>query len=257
MFLLISPSKAQDFSQPVLTDIYTTPELLDHSRVLMHELERLSMEQIATLMDLSEKLATLNHDRFRKFTFPFTESNALQALFAFDGDVYQHLTPERYTAEDFAFAQQHLGILSGLYGLLRPLDLIQPYRLEMKTKLKNPRGKDLYAFWGTTLAAKVAERMRAAGAATLVNLASEEYYKAVDGKLPAGLRVVTPVFKEKRNGGYKIISLFAKQARGMMANYALMHHLTNPEGLKAFREGGYAFSPALSRGDEWVFVRGA
>lgn len=221
----------------------------------MNVLAELSVEKIATLMDLSEKLAVLNHERFHQFKFPFTPANALQALFAFDGDVYQSFTLERYTEADFAFAQQHLGILSGLYGLLRPLDLIQPYRLEMKTKLKNLRGKDLYAFWGDVLAQTVAARMAQADTQILVNLASEEYYKAVNGRLPSTIRVITPVFKEQRNGGYKIVSLFAKQARGMMANFALLHQLTQPEDLKNFREGGYQFSPTLSQGDEWVFVR--
>jgi cytoplasmic iron level regulating protein YaaA (DUF328/UPF0246 family) len=196
----------------------------------------------------------LNYDRFQHWHTPFTPANARQAVLAFNGDVYTGLAAPAFTAADFAFAQQHLRILSGLYGLLRPLDLIQPYRLEMGTRFANPRGKDLYSFWGDTITAALNQQLRELNTPVLVNLASGEYFKAVR---PQALhaRIVTPVFKDWKGDNYKIISFYAKKARGMMAAYIIRERITAVDALRDFSAGGYAFNPAMSAADEWVFTR--
>jgi len=256
MILLISPSKTQDFQAPDYSGTFSQPAMLAESALLMQALARLQAHEISKLMDVSEKIASLNVARFSHFELPFSPDNAKAALFAFKGDVYHGFSLPTYTEEDFAFAQQHLRILSGLYGALRPLDLIQPYRLEMKTKLRNARGNDLYQFWGDRITSRLAADLAAQSDAVLINLASEEYFKAVQPKHLPGIRIVTPVFKEKKGDGHKIISFFAKQARGLMANYALLHRLHAPESLKDFREAGYSFHQGFSTEHEWVFTRG-
>lgn len=250
MLFLISPAKTQDFTPQPYTPQHTLPEMLPESQRLMQALAQLSAAEIAELMEVSEKIATLNHARFSQFDFPFTPENALQALFAFRGDVYQGFSFSQYSEEDFAYAQAHLRILSGLYGVLRPLDLIQPYRLEMKTRLRNERGNDLYTFWGNQLT----DALNVQGQSVVVNLASDEYFRAIQPKRLKA-RLLTPIFKEKKGDSYKIVSFFAKKARGMMANFAMLHRIEQPEDLKAFCEGGYAYQAALSTADEWVFTR--
>ena len=204
-------------------------------------------------MKISAKLGELNAARFQQWQLPFSLDNARQAILAFKGDVYTGLEAETFSEDDFAFAQEHLRILSGLYGLLKPLDLIQPYRLEMGTPFRNPRGKDLYAFWGDRLTQALNE-MLAADDQVLINLASNEYFHAIQPKV-LNARVITPQFRDWKNDQYKMISFYAKKARGMMSAYMIRHRVTDPEALKDFNVGGYYFSQEQSKGDTWVFLR--
>jgi hypothetical protein len=202
-------------------------------------------------MHLSEDLATPNAERYQTFTDTFSPDNSKQALLAFKGEVYAKMEADQFTAEELEFAQQHLRILSGLYGLLKPLDLMQPYRLEMGTKLKTKKGDSLYEYWGT----KISKALNAAGEGrTLVNLASQEYFKAVDKKT-LKLPVITIHFKEHKGGSYQVVGFFAKQARGLMARFAIQNRITDPEQLKTFHEEGYEFAERLSSAQDWVFVR--
>ena len=256
MILVISPAKAQDFGPPAPAAGFTQPGFLKEAAQLMKRLRALGPDELASLMGISADLAALNAGRFAQWRPPFTPENARQAAFAFDGDAYGGLDAASLGAAELAFAQDHLRILSGLYGLLRPLDLIQAYRLEMRIPLANPRGRDLYAFWGDRLTRAVHRLLRAGpGEPVLVNLASEEYFKALDGEALAG-RIVTPVFQDLKPGGYKVISFHAKRARGLMARYAIRKGAGDPEVLKRFREEGYAFDRKASEGDRWVFRRG-
>ncbi len=220
----------------------------------MNKLAKLSRPKLADLMRISDKLATENHQRFQEWNLPFTPGNARAALFAFKGDVYTGFELDQYKARDFDYAQKHLRILSGLYGLLRPLDLIQPYRLEMSTRLKVGRNADLYAFWDTAIADALNEALKKSGPQTLVNLASNEYFAAIKAERVDG-RVITPSFKDLKNGQYKFLSFFAKKARGMMADYMIRERITDPEGLKGFDREGYTYNTDLSKGDDWVFTR--
>ena len=250
MLMLISPAKSLDFESPLATETFSEPDFLAHSQVLVDELRELSPPDIQKLMKISPQLADLNFGRFLNWQAPFTPNNARQALLAFTGDVYQGLDAGSLSEADFAFAQQHLRILSGLYGLLKPLDLMQAYRLEMGTKLANSRGKNLYEFWGTV----ITDALNAQGSDVLVNLASNEYYKSVKAK-QLNAQVVTPVFKDWKNGQYKIISFYAKKARGLMAAYIIKNRIEDVEQLKAFDVNGYYFSPESSKANEWVFLR--
>lgn len=252
MLLVLSPSKTLNYSTHSPLFAATTPELLEESKKLVKILRRYDADQLSDLMGISEKLALLNVERFHQFSLPFTPANARPALLAFKGDVYAPMKVERYGKEDFAYAQKHVRILSGLYGVLRPLDLMQPYRLEMGTPLKTSAGRDLYEFWGDRITDSLNDALGRDG--TLINLASAEYFKAVRPRKLKG-RLVHIVFKEKHKGGLKIIGLFAKKARGMMADHIIRHRLTGAEGLKDFREGGYRFTPSLSDSKSWVFVR--
>jgi len=255
MLAVISPAKTLDFdvAQPSLAP--TQPAMLEEAKQLVEQLAAMSQSEIASMMSVSEKLASLNVARFRQFSMPFTEENAKAALTVFKGDVYKPLELDAYTAEDYRFAQDHLRMLSGLYGLLRPLDLMQAYRLEMGTKLSNSRGEDLYDFWGDQITEQLNHDLANDNEApVLVNLASNEYFKAVRPKKLKG-EVVTPVFKEIKDGKPRVIALFAKKARGMMVNYMIRNHITEPESLKKFTEGGYRYEPDLSSEKEWVFVR--
>jgi uncharacterized protein len=254
MLILISPSKTQDFSDNNYTNLYTEPSFIDKTEILIKELRKKKVNDIAKLMDLSENLSLLNYQRYQQFATPFTIENAKQALLAFKGDVYTGFDLDGYSDKDFDFAQQHLRIISGLYGMLRPLDLIQPYRLEMKIRLKNPKGKDLYAFWGDKLSVHLNNELKEKNERVLINLASQEYFKAINTKALKA-KVITPHFKEEKNGSYKIVALFAKKARGMMANFAIKNKIANPEHLKAFQEGGYSFQENMSSENDWVFVR--
>ena len=254
MLLVISPAKTLDYDTPPATERYTLPEHLDHSQVLIKQLREYSPQQIAELMHLSDKLAALNVARFGSWQPDFTPANAKQALLAFKGDVYTGLNAEDFSEEDFAFAQDHLRMLSGLYGVLRPLDLMQPYRLEMGTRLANARGKDLYAFWGERISGWLNEALAAQGDDVLLNLASNEYFGAVQRKALKA-RVIDTEFKDLKNGQYKIISFYAKKARGLMARYVIKERLTNPEGLKDFDYQGYRYSAEHSKEDNLVFLR--
>ncbi|MED5491876.1 MAG: peroxide stress protein YaaA [Pseudomonadota bacterium] len=254
MLMVISPAKTLDYDTPPVIDKSTQPRFVEHSVELIEVLREKSPQDIAKLMSLSDKLASLNVARYGSWERESTPQNAKQALLAFKGDVYTGLNAEDFSSDDFAFAQQHLRMLSGLYGLLRPLDLMQPYRLEMGTKLTNPRGKDLYTFWGERISQWLNEDLEAQGDQVLLNLASQEYFGAV--KLKAlNARVIDTVFKDQKNGQYKIISFYAKKARGLMARYVIKERLQDPEGLKDFNLDGYRFDAASSSENQLVFLR--
>lgn len=254
MLILLSPAKSLDFASPAHIAAHSQPAFLADSALLIEQLRTLAPAEIAQLMSISDPLALLNFNRFADWQPPFTEANAKQAVLAFDGDVYDGLNARQMTAEDLAFAQEHVAILSGLYGVLRPLDLIQAYRLEMGTRLPNARGKDLYAFWGSRLTEYVNARLDAQPAPALVNLASEEYFKSIQSK-KLRVPVIQPVFEDWKGGKFKIISFYAKRARGLMARYGIEQRLTDPECLKDFAVDGYAFAPEVSDDRTWVFRR--
>lgn len=254
MLIVISPAKTLDFEMPSPLKKFTQPRFLDESQQLIDELRELDPLQISELMTISDKLGELNHHRFMNWSTPFTRKNAKQALFAFRGDVYTGLDADSFDADDIDFAQRHLRILSGLYGLLRPLDLMQPYRLEMGTGFANRRGKNLYSFWGERITDALRSEFGKQRRPVLVNLASGEYFKAVHPKLLAA-EVIAPIFKERKNDDYKIVSFFAKKARGLMSAYIIKHRLTEVEALKDFAVDGYRYDPRQSNAQEWVFTR--
>ena len=254
MLMVISPAKTLDYDTPPVIEQSTQPRFVEHSVELIEVLREKSPQDIAKLMSLSDKLASLNVARYGSWERESTPQNAKQALLAFKGDVYTGLNAEDFSTDDFAFAQQHLRMLSGLYGLLRPLDLMQPYRLEMGTKLVNPRGKDLYTFWGERISQWLNEDLEAQGDQVLLNLASQEYFGAVKPKALTA-RVIDTVFKDQKNGQYKIISFYAKKARGLMARYVIKERLQDPEGLKDFNLDGYRFDAASSSENQLVFLR--
>ncbi len=254
MLIVVSPAKKLDFDTPLVTNEYSQPTLLEHSEVLIEQCVQLSPDQIASLMKLSDKLAGLNAARFGQWSLPFTPENARPAILAFNGDVYTGLDAQSFSAADFSFAQQYFRILSGLYGLLKPLDLMQAYRLEMGTKLDNERGNNLYQFWGDIITKELNQALAEQGDNVLVNLASNEYFKAVKKKA-LNAEIITPQFKDWKNGQYKMISFFAKKARGLMARYIIQHQLTDIEQLKNFDLAGYEFSADLTQGNDWVFTR--
>lgn len=252
MLIVLSPAKSLDLETPSTTRHYTTPDLIDRAAELVKVLRTYSPAGIAELMALSDSLAMLNVARYAHWHPDHAEGR--QAIMAFNGDVYAGFDARSLDAQALDHAQRQVRILSGLYGLLRPLDLIHPYRLEMGTRLPNPRGKDLYTFWGDTITEALNRQLHDTGSTALVNLASEEYFKAVKPKKLAA-PVITPVFEDWKNGKYKIISFFAKRARGMMARYAAEHGIQDPEQLKAFDSDGYAFEPAASDARILVFRR--
>lgn len=254
MLILISPAKSLDFDSPLPTKKFTQPDFLADSAELVGTARKLKVTDIQNLMDISTALADLNFGRFLNWHTPFTPDNARPAVLAFKGDVYVGMQAETFTAKDFDFAQQHLRILSGLYGLLRPLDLMQAYRLEMGTALKNPRGNNLYDFWGDKITLAVNGVLAKQKKPVVINLASNEYYKAIKAKQLAA-PVITPVFKDLKNGQYKMISFYAKKARGLMSAYIIKNRITDPEAIKAFDSEGYYFSPEHSKAKEWVFLR--
>lgn len=254
MLIVISPAKNLDYETPVPTRKHTKASLLEDASELMTGLRQLSPQKVSALMKISDKLGVLNYDRYQNWQLPFTTANARQAILAFKGDVYIGLDAYEFSDDDFGFAQQHLRILSGLYGLLRPLDLIQPYRLEMGTGFANARGRDLYSFWGDTLSRELNKQLKKLGSRVLINLASNEYFKSVDKKALKA-EIITPVFKDWKNGQYKIISFFAKKARGRMSAYIIKNQLSDPEQLKQFDWDGYRYNQAMSDGGEWVFTR--
>ncbi|REL25727.1 peroxide stress protein YaaA [Thalassotalea euphylliae] len=255
MLIVVSPAKNLDYESPLATETFTQPELLEHSQALIDICKTLTPADISSLMGVSDKIAGLNAARFGEWATPFDQSNARQAVLAFNGDVYTGLDAASFADKDFDFAQQHLRILSGLYGLLKPLDLMQAYRLEMGTKLANERGANLYQFWGDIITDKVNEALAAQGDQVLVNLASNEYFKSVKKKGLNAERLITPQFKDWKNGQYKMISFFAKKARGLMARYIIQNQLTEAEQLKGFDLAGYGYNEELSKGDDFVFTR--
>lgn len=254
MLIVISPAKTLDYETPAKTKTFTLPDYLDDSAELIHRMREFSALDIAELMHVSSKIAELNFDRFEAWNKNFTEKNAKQAVLAFKGDVYTGLDAESFSAKDFKFAQSHLRILSGLYGLLRPLDLMQPYRLEMGSKLSNERGRNLYEFWGNTLTDGLNAQLKKIKSEHLINLASNEYFKAVKPKQING-EVITPAFKEYKNGDYKMIGFYAKKARGMLSRYIIQNQLSDIEDIKSFDMEGYKFNKSLSKGNNWVFTR--
>ena len=254
MLTVISPAKKLDYSSSFSAAAHTQPALLKHSQELLEGLKKLSPQGVCKLMGLSDKLGALNYERFQEWSAPFNEQNARQAVLAFKGDVYQGLGADSMSNAELQWAQDHLRILSGLYGLLRPLDLMQAYRLEMGTKFANQRGGDLYSFWDGIITAELNEQLTDADA-VLLNLASNEYFKAVKQK-NIRARIVTPVFMDSKDGKYKIISFFAKKARGLMAAFIIKGKITDIEDIKNFDIDGYNFNSAMSEGDKWVFTRG-
>lgn len=254
MLIVLSPAKTLDFETVASTADYSQATLLSESELLIDRCQKLSMQDIASLMKVSDKIAGLNVARFADWQLPLTLNNAKQALFAFKGDVYTGLQAETLAPKTLNYAQQHLRILSGLYGLLRPLDLMLAYRLEMGTKLDNLRGTNLYQFWGSLVTQEVNKALQAQGDSVLINLASNEYFKAVKKKELKG-QVITPIFKDQKKGQYKVISFYAKKARGLMARYILENEITDIEQLKTFDVEGYYFVEADSNATDLVFYR--
>lgn len=254
MLLLLSPAKSLDYDTPAHVKPSGSPPFVAESAQLIALLRQKSPAEIASLMDLSEPLAALNVGRYGVWSPKFTAKNSKPAVLAFDGDVYGGLDAKTLSAEDLAWADEHLAILSGLYGVLRPLQRMQPYRLEMGTRLANPQGRDLYAFWGDTLAEHLNQRLKGVPHPVIVNLASQEYFKAVDRKALQA-RVVECVFEDWKGGAYKVMSFFAKRARGLMARHVITHRLKTPRGLEGFDAEGYAFDAAASEPDRLVFRR--
>ncbi|MFB1035851.1 MAG: peroxide stress protein YaaA [Sinobacterium sp.] len=254
MLMVISPAKTLDFDSPLATTKNSQPRFLDQSQQLINELQKLAPHDISNLMSVSDKIGTLNFDRFQTWQQPFNDDNARAAVLAFKGDVYTGMQVQSFKASDFTFAQKHLRILSGLYGLLRPLDLMQAYRLEMGTKFANQGGKNLYEFWDNKITEVLNQDIKGSGNKVLVNLASNEYFKSVQLK-QLDSDVITPVFKDFKNGKYKIISFYAKKARGMMAAYIIKNKIKSVEDIKEFDVDGYSFNGEMTSGADWVFTR--
>jgi cytoplasmic iron level regulating protein YaaA (DUF328/UPF0246 family) len=252
MLIVLSPAKSLDLDTPPTTKLHTTPDFIDNAAGLIDVLRGFSPAEVGQLMDISDALSVLNVTRYAHWERD--HARARQAIMSFNGDVYDGLQARTLTAKQLDYLQSHLRILSGLYGVLRPLDRMHPYRLEMGTRLANPRGKDLYAFWGELVTQKLNEAIAANGDKALVNLASEEYFKSVKPKL-LDVPLITPVFEDWKGGKYKIISFFAKRARGMMARYAAVKGIKDPNKLKHFDVDGYAFDEAASGERTWVFRR--
>jgi cytoplasmic iron level regulating protein YaaA (DUF328/UPF0246 family) len=254
MLMIISPAKTLDFETPAKTSVATTPDFLDQSQQLIDQLRQLSPTDVSGLMGISDKLGLLNYDRFHNWHVPFDAANAKQSVLAFKGDVYTGLDAESFSRDDFKFAQKHLRILSGLYGLLRPLDLIQAYRLEMGTKFANDNGANLYQFWNNQLSEAVNVQLTKTKSEVLLNLASNEYFKAVKSQ-SIKADIIVPVFKDLKNGKYKIISFYAKKARGLMASYVIKNRINDVEQIKSFDVNGYCYNEAMSTARDWVFTR--
>lgn len=254
MIILLSPAKRLDFETEPGFNKHTQAQMVAQSEILIKKLRTFSRKKISELMDLSPELAALNFERYHKWQLPFTPENAKQTILAFQGDVYRKLDAHSLTEKELDFAQEHIRILSGLYGVLRPLDMIQPYRLEMGTKLSVSGKKNLYEFWGNKLAENLSNEMADQKTKVLINLASNEYFKAIKPK-NINIPIITPVFKDFKNGQYKVLFLYAKYARGMMTRFIIKNKIDRPERIKLFNEDGYAFDSNLSSETEWVFTR--
>lgn len=255
MLIIISPAKTLDFNQKATTSLFSESDFLPQAEKLVKVLKKYSAPDLMNLMGISDKLARENQERFSAWKRPFDMDNAKQALLAFKGDVYLGLDAESLSENELAYTQDHLRILSGLYGVLRPMDLIQPYRLEMGTKINLPTLKDLYTFWGDKLTRSINKALTAQGDSVLINLASNEYFKSLNKKVLQA-SIFTPVFKDFSNGEYKQISFFAKKARGLMSRFILQNRLENPEDLKHFNAEGYFFNETESSTNQFIFLRG-
>ena len=255
MLMLLSPAKTLDYETPATTESFSIPDYLGKSSELVKVLKQKSFLDLMELMQVSQKIAELNVERFNQWKLPFSTENAKQAVLAFKGDVYSGLDASALSENRLAYTQSHLRILSGLYGLLRPLDLMQPYRLEMGLKLTTKKGENLYQFWGEKITDALNVLLAKQDEPVLINLASNEYFKSVQKKNLDG-RLITPEFKDWKNGKYKMISFFAKKARGLMVRYAIDHNIQKAEVLQNFDYDGYHFNLELSRADKWVFSRG-
>jgi cytoplasmic iron level regulating protein YaaA (DUF328/UPF0246 family) len=253
MITVISPAKSLDFESKATTGTYTQPVFLKEAVKINAHLKKLKPSDLVRLQGISAKLAQLNTERNLRWEPPFTTENAKQAVLAFDGDVYEGMNAGTFTEEELSITQDRIRILSGLYGLLRPLDLIQPYRLEMGTKLRIGQYRDLYYFWQDKITTAINQELKASGH-ILVNLASQEYFKAIDFSKLKG-KVITPIFQDNKNGKYKIISFFAKRARGLMCRFIITNNISDPEDLKAFDLEGYHFNSHLTKDNNWVFTR--
>lgn len=254
MLIVLSPAKSLDYKTPVRVKSPTLPEFASESAKLVADLKKMAPQDVAKLMGLSDQLAVLNVGRYRDWSKKFTDENSKPAIYAFDGDVYDGFDAKSLNAKAIEFAQNHVRILSGLYGALRPLDLMQPYRLEMGTAMKNARGKDLYAFWGSRVTESLKKVLDAQKKPVLLNLASEEYFKVLQPK-ELGYPVISPVFQDAKDGKYKIISFYAKRARGLMARYVVENRISDPADLKRFNLDGYKYYAAESKADKPVFRR--
>lgn len=254
MLIVISPAKSLDFDTATTSKEYSEAKFLKESQALIDQLRKLSVEEIGEFMEISPKLAQLNHERFLNWHTPFDINNAKQALLAFKGDVYTGLDAETLSEAELQIAQRDLRILSGLYGVLKPLDLIQGYRLEMGKKLQTSKGNNLYDFWGDKITKAINDSLKEKGDKYLINLASNEYFKSINKK-KLEAEIITPVFKELKNGQYKVISFYAKKARGLMTRFIIQNQISDPEHLKAFSADGYIYNPHLSKDKEFVFTR--
>lgn len=250
MHIIISPAKTLDMEKQGFEINHSQSPFLSEAQELVKELVKLTSTDIQKLMKVSDKIASLNAERYSNWRLPFTTDNSKAAIFSFKGDVYTGIEATTLSNEELNYTQTHLSILSGLYGLLKPFDLMQAYRLEMGTKLQNNKGKNLYEFWG----AKIAKELNKRDSKWIINLASNEYFKVVD-KTTLKARVITPIFKDEKNGVYKVVSFFAKKARGMMVRYMAQNKVSNIEDIKKFNLGGYTYSEQLSKGNDWVFIR--
>ncbi|MEX2590751.1 MAG: peroxide stress protein YaaA [Chitinophagales bacterium] len=254
MIYVVSPAKSLDFESDPKTNEYSEILFPDAFEKLNAVLKKKSRKQLSELMNISESLANLNYNRNQNRSLPFDSNNAKQALLAFQGDVYQGIDADNLSAADLKYAQNHLRILSGLYGLLRPLDLMQPYRLEMGTKLKVGQKKNLYEFWGDQITLALNDALKGQKEKVLVNLASNEYWKSVQPK-KIEAEIITPQFKDWKGDKYKIIAFFAKKARGLMCRYIIQNRIEKAEDIKSFNLDGYSYNDRLSKGKEWVFTR--
>lgn len=254
MIIVVSPAKSLYDHSPIQFEKYTEADFLPEAEKIVSVLKKKKPLQLAKLMGISPKLAELNFQRFQEWSLPFTPENSWQAVLMFNGDVYQGLKAETFSEAEFDTAQQKLRILSGVYGLIKPLDLIQPYRLEMGTNVSVTRKKNLYEFWKAKITAKLNQELSGGNPAVLVNLASNEYFSAIDTK-KLKARIITPAFKEYKDGKYLMVSFFAKRARGLMSRFIIQNNISDPEEIKAFDLEGYYFNNQLSEGDNWVFTR--
>ena len=252
MLVVISPAKKLDENcDKNLVTNFTIPFYLEDSKKIIKSLRKYSTDKLSKLMNISEKISLLNYERYIKWSLPFTKKNAHPALLLFQGDVYKGISVGDFKKEDFIYAQKSLRILSGLYGILKPLDLIQPYRLEMGTQIKIGKHNDLYDFWGDEITKAINEDKNSD---YLINLASVEYFKSIN-KEKLNAKLINIIFKEKRNGSYKIIGINAKKARGLMSRYIIKKKISNPMNLKKFKEENYSYNKNLSSDSDWVFTR--
>ena len=254
MITLVSPAKKLDFSNTDILSQFSQCDFLKKSQILIDETKNMSISELKTLMKISDKLAETNRARFNQWSIPFTKENAKQAILSFKGDTYVGLNAETFSNKDFEYAQDHFRILSGLYGILRPLDLIQPYRLEMGTKLENPNGSDLYGFWSDQIAKKLNNTLKDHASKVILNCASVEYFKSVDTNT-LDATIVSPIFKDVKNGQAKIISFFAKKARGMMARFIIQNRIDKVDDIIKFNDAGYTYQPKESTPNNPLFTR--